>query len=254
MTRYNILGKQTLIILKNVSKTYFLGELNYKNFFAIFKYIFFKKKDYRLKEKKALIDINLNIKKGERVALLGRNGSGKSTLLKIISNITAPTSGYLKINGKVMSLLEVGLGFHPELTCKDNIILNGLILGVNKKKIYKSINSIIDFADLTEYADTPLKRYSSGMIAKLGITIGIYLRSDILIVDEIFATADTTFRKKCIKKILEFNKYFGRVIILVSHNLDLVSKICLRGIVLNSGKISYDGKIKNAIHFYKKKI
>ena len=116
------------------------------------------------------------------------------------------------------------------------------------------INSIIDFADLTEYADTPLKRYSSGMIAKLGITIGIYLRSDILIVDEIFATADTTFRKKCIKKILEFNKYFGRVIILVSHNLDLVSKICLRGIVLNSGKISYDGKIKNAIHFYKKKI
>ena len=248
------MNKQNLIILRKVSKNYFLGEFNYKNFFNILKYIFFKKKNYRLKEKKALININLNIKKGERIALLGKNGSGKSTLLKIISNITTPTSGYVKINGKVMSLLEVGLGFHPELSCKDNIIFNGVILGVKKKQIYKSIDLIINFAGLEEYADTPLKRYSSGMISKLGIAIGIYLRSDILIIDEIFSTTDGNFRKKCIKKIIELNKFFGRVIILVSHNLDLATQVCHRGIVMNAGEISYDGKINNAVYFYKKNL
>ena len=242
--------KTDLISINNVTKEYSLGEINYKSFIYDFKNIFNKKK-ILFRSKKALSEINLKISMGEKIAILGNNGSGKSTLLKLISRVTTPTSGEILVRGNVMSLLEVGLGFHPELTGKENIFLNGSILGVNKLDITSKIDSIIKFSELQEFIDTPIKRYSSGMISRLGFTIGIFLGSDILIIDEILAVVDSDFRIKCINKIKELEKENNNLTILfVSHNMELVSKICKRGVVLKEGKIVYDGEIANAISFY----
>lgn len=198
----------------------------------------------------ALSDINFEINKGERVAIIGNNGAGKSTLLKVLSRITEPTFGYAGINGRVSSLLEVGTGFHPELTGRENIYLNGAILGMTKKEIDSKFDDIVAFSGCVKFLDTPVKRYSSGMRVRLGFAVAAHLDSEILIIDEVLAVGDMEFQKKCLSKMNEISKGEGRTIIFVSHNLTAVKNLCERGIVLNQGNMIFDGHISDAINKY----
>lgn len=242
--------KNNSIVVKNIFKNYVLGQIGAASFLSNFlNYLGLRNKQPIIK--KALQNISLEIKKGEKVAIIGKNGSGKSTLLKILSRVTTPSDGEVEICGKVMSLLEVGLGFHHELTGLENIYLNGSILGIERKSIDKKIYEIIKFSELGDFINTPIKRYSSGMVARLGFSIGIFLNSNILILDEILAVVDNNFRTKCIKKICDLKKNHVLTILFVSHNFELISQICNRGIVLDSGSMLFDGKIDRAISFYK---
>lgn len=198
----------------------------------------------------AISNINLEIFKGEKVAIIGRNGAGKSTLLKVLSRITEPTEGEIKIKGRIASLLEVGTGFHPELTGRENIFLNGAVLGMTKKEILSKFDSIVDFSGCEKFLDTPVKRYSSGMRVRLGFAIAAHLESEILIVDEVLAVGDAEFQKKCLGKMDEISKGEGRTIIFVSHDLGAVQQLCEKGIVLDRGKIEYIGDIAGAISSY----
>lgn len=198
----------------------------------------------------ALKDLNLEIKKGDRVGIIGQNGAGKSTLLKIISEITPPTSGDIYINGKVASLLEVGTGFHPEMTGRENIYLNGAILGMSKAEIASKMDEIIEFSEIKEYIDTPVKRYSSGMYVRLAFAVAAHLDSDILIADEVLAVGDASFQKKAIGKMNELSTGSGRTVLFVSHNLASVRQLCNKGIVLNKGKIAFYGDIEEAVAMY----
>ncbi len=184
----------------------------------------------------SLKDINFDIQQGEVVGILGKNGAGKSTLLKILSKVTAPTSGSIKVKGRMASLLEVGTGFHPELTGKENIFLNGAILGMRKHEINRKLDDIIDFAGVERYIDTPVKRYSSGMYVRLAFAVAAYLDSDILILDEILAVGDAEFQSKCINKIKDVGTS-GKTVLFVSHNIASIQNLCTHGIVLNNGKI-----------------
>lgn len=198
----------------------------------------------------ALQDINLDIQPGERVGIIGRNGAGKSTLLKIISRITPPTTGSAIIRGRVGSLLEVGTGFHPELTGRENIYLNGSILGLKKAEITQQLDAIIDFSGVEKFIDTPLKHYSSGMQLRLAFSVAAHLEPEILLIDEVLAVGDAEFQKKCIGKMEEVSKSHGRTIVFVSHNMAAVKKLCTRGIVLEKGNVGFDGKIEEAANFY----
>jgi lipopolysaccharide transport system ATP-binding protein len=197
----------------------------------------------------ALNDINIIINKGEKVGVIGKNGSGKSTLLKIISRITAPTKGRVFINGRIASLLEVGTGFHPELTGKENIYLNGSILGMAKIEIDKNLNRIIDFSGIGQYIDTPIKRYSSGMKVRLGFAVAVHLQMETLLIDEVLAVGDYNFQKRSIEK-MNRSADEGKTILFVSHNMDAIRKLCDRVIVLDKGTVIYDGKTEEGIVAY----
>ncbi|MFD0930362.1 polysaccharide ABC transporter ATP-binding protein [Methylophilus glucosoxydans] len=193
----------------------------------------------------ALKEINFEIKQGEKVGIIGRNGAGKSTLLKILSRITEPSTGKIQIKGKVASLLEVGTGFHPELTGRENIYLNGAILGMSRIEIKKKFDEIVAFSEVEKFLDTPVKRYSSGMYMRLAFAVAAHLEPEILVVDEVLAVGDAQFQKKCLGKMEEIGKS-GRTVLFVSHNLDAVTTLCDKGIVLNNGKVDFVGSAEDA--------
>lgn len=198
----------------------------------------------------ALNDINFDVKKGEIVGIIGRNGAGKSTLLKILSKVTMPTTGDIGINGRLASLLEVGTGFNPELSGRDNIFLNGAILGMTKKEIAGKLDEIIAFSGVERYIDTPVKRYSSGMYVRLAFSVAAHLDPDILIVDEVLAVGDFEFQKQCIKKMTEVSVQQNRTILFVSHDLKAVSSFCKTGIYMKNGRIAFKGEIGDALKAY----
>lgn len=200
----------------------------------------------------ALQDINFEVKEGEVLGIIGKNGAGKSTLLKILSQVTGPTTGEVKINGRIGSLLEVGTGMHPELTGRENIYLNGAILGMSKAEIKKNFDAIVDFAGIAAYVDTPFKRYSSGMRVRLGFAVAAFLEPEILIVDEVLAVGDAEFQRKAIDKIKDISHGGGRTVLFVSHNLTSIEALCPNTIVLKNGMIDYIGDSKSAISHYLK--
>ena len=198
----------------------------------------------------ALDDINLSISQGERVGIIGHNGAGKSTLLKLISRITAPTTGTIAMNGRVASMLEVGTGFHPELTGRENIYMNGAILGMTRAEISKKIEDIIDFSECRKFIDTPVKRYSSGMYVKLAFAVAAHLDAEIMIMDEVLAVGDVAFQRKCLNKMSQLAIDEGRTVLYVSHNMATIRQLCNRCIVLDHGKLVYDGEVDEAINNY----
>ncbi|MEP7277999.1 MAG: ABC transporter ATP-binding protein, partial [Bacteroidota bacterium] len=200
----------------------------------------------------ALRDINFNVKQGEVLGIIGRNGAGKSTLLKILSRTTAPTTGTIKIKGRVASLLEVGTGFHPELSGRENIFLNGAILGMTKHEIKTKFDEIVNFAGVERYIDTPVKRYSSGMYVRLAFGVAAHLESEILIVDEVLAVGDAAFQKKALGKMKDVSSGEGRTVLFVSHNMAAVKSLCEGGVVLENGNIKFIGNANNAVTTYLK--
>ena len=198
----------------------------------------------------SLRDIDLEIQQGEAVGIIGHNGAGKSTLLKLLSRVSAPTTGSIKMKGRVASLLEIGTGFHPELTGRENIFLNGAILGMRKKEIDRKLDEIVDFSGIERYIETPVKRYSSGMYVRLAFAVAADLESEILIVDEVLAVGDAEFQKKCLGKMEEVGMRDGRTILFVSHNMGAVRELCRRGIQIDSGEIAFDGAITECIGNY----
>ena len=200
----------------------------------------------------ALKDINFEVKQGEVLGIIGKNGAGKSTLLKILSKITSPTTGSIKSRGRVASLLEVGTGFHGEMTGRENIFLNGAILGMTKKEITAKLDEIIDFSGCERYIDTPVKRYSSGMTVRLAFAVAAFLEPDILIIDEVLAVGDAEFQKKAIGKMQEISKGEGRTVLFVSHNMDAVMRLCTKAMLLKDGTILEYGSTAKIIDSYLK--
>ena len=198
----------------------------------------------------SLNDLSFEVEQGDAIGVIGRNGAGKSTLLKVLSRVTSPTTGSVKIKGRIASLLEVGTGFHPELTGKENIFLNGAILGMRKAEIKRKFDEIVDFAGVERYIDTPVKRYSSGMYVRLAFAVAAHLESEILIVDEVLAVGDAEFQKKCLGKMGDVSRSEGRTILFVSHNMDSVRTLCPKGIVMNNGSILFSGEVEDAIKTY----
>lgn len=198
----------------------------------------------------ALQDINFEVQEGEVLGIIGKNGAGKSTLLKILSRVTSPTTGSIKTRGRIASLLEVGTGFHPELTGKENIYLNGAILGMTKSEIKNKIDEIIDFSGCELYIDTPVKRYSSGMRVRLAFAVAAHLEPDILIVDEVLAVGDAEFQKKAIGKMQDIAKGDGRTVLFVSHNMAAVQDLCTRVVILENGKLTFNGEVDKGVNLY----
>ena len=258
--------EQPIIKVENVQKKYRLGVFNSGTLAGDFLAWRAKRRgeenpnikigqEWRLKNRSfnALSDISFTVQPGERLGIIGANGAGKSTLLKLLCRITAPSKGNIYLNGRVASLLEVGTGFTPELTGRDNIYLNGAILGMPKAVTEKKINDIIEFSDCTEFIDTPVKRYSSGMKIRLGFAVAAHLDNEITIMDEVLAVGDAAFQQKCIDKMNEISRDDGRTILYVSHMLYTVRDLCTRCIVLDHGKIIYDGEVDDAIRVYLQK-
>ena len=198
----------------------------------------------------ALKDINFEVQQGEALGIIGKNGAGKSTLLKCISRVTSPTTGKINIKGRIASLLEVGTGFHPELTGRENIFLNGAILGMRKKEIIRKLEEIIDFSGVERYIDTPVKRYSSGMYVRLAFAVAAHLESEIMVVDEVLAVGDAEFQRKSLGKMGEVSKIGGRTVLFVSHNLASVKSLCTKGILLNNGELFSSDNVNNIIDKY----
>lgn len=201
----------------------------------------------------ALKDVSFEVNQGEVVGIIGRNGAGKSTLLKILSRITEPTTGRLGIRGRVASLLEVGTGFHPELTGRENVFLNGAILGMGRAEINRKFDEIVAFAEVEQFIDTPVKRYSSGMYVRLAFAVAAHLEPKILIIDEVLAVGDAQFQKKCLGKMGRVAEE-GRTVLFVSHNLAAVSQLCTKGIVLEQGQLAFSSSASEATHFYNEKL
>lgn len=198
----------------------------------------------------ALDGIDLTVYKGEALGIIGKNGAGKSTLLKILSRITAPTEGEVDLYGRVASMLEVGTGFHGEMTGRENIYLNGAILGMTRSEIDEKMEDIIEFSEVRDFIDTPVKRYSSGMFVKLGFSVAAHLDSEIMIMDEVLAVGDMAFQHKCLDKMRQAAKQDGRTVLYVSHNMNTIKRLCDRCIVMDEGKIIYDGDVDQAIAIY----
>ncbi|SOC78575.1 lipopolysaccharide transport system ATP-binding protein [Salinimicrobium sediminis] len=215
-----------------------MGAVNYRDKKATEEYIW------------ALRDINYEVKTGEVLGLIGQNGAGKSTLLKILSRVTSPTTGTIKTKGRIASLLEVGTGFHGELTGRENIYMNGAVLGMTKQEINRKIDEIIDFSGCEMYIDTPIKRYSSGMTVRLGFAVAAHLEPEILVVDEVLAVGDAEFQKKAIGKMQDLSRGQGRTVLFVSHNMASIQSLCTRTIVLENGGMSFGGNTNDAINFY----
>jgi len=201
----------------------------------------------------SLCDINFEIEKGDAVGIIGRNGAGKSTLLKLLSKVTKPTTGKIYTNGRIASLLEVGTGFHPEMTGRENVFLNGAILGMTRKEIKRKFDEIVDFSGVERYIDTPVKRYSSGMYVRLAFAVAAHLESEILIVDEVLAVGDAEFQKKCLGKMGDVSKGEGRTVLFVSHNMAAVNELCNSGILLDKGSILMQGPNDKCIIEYQKR-
>lgn len=252
----------SIIEVKNLSKKYIISHDTKERYTTLrddisrkAKKIFsFPKSSHQKQHTKeefwALNDITFDIKQGDRVGIIGRNGAGKSTLLKILSRITEPTSGNIKIKGRVASLLEVGTGFHPELTGRENIFLNGAILGMSRVDIRKHFDAIVNFAEIEQFLDTPVKRYSSGMYVRLAFAVAAHLEPEILVVDEVLAVGDAQFQKKCLGKMEDVSKNEGRTVLFVSHNMPTITSLCNRGILLESGKIKLNGDTASAVLTY----
>ena len=250
---------ETMISLRGIEKIYRLGEINRTTFREDLRQIF-GKRDLPLPGEggeritgrylRALSGIDLEVKKGECVGIIGGNGAGKSTLLKIISRITAPTRGEMDLYGRVTSMLEVGTGFHAEMTGRENIYMNGTILGMKRSEIDSVLQSIIDFSEIGDFIDTPVKHYSSGMYVKLAFSVASHLLSDIIIMDEVLAVGDIAFQKKCIDRILSEVAVSGRTVLCVSHNMNTIRQLCSRCIVMNEGRIAFDGEPEEAIRMY----
>lgn len=249
------------INVQNLSKVYSLGKSKNNNYLlkdeisSFFSTITSKLRSNKTKASKskkfwALKNINFQIKRGEVVGIIGSNGAGKSTILKILSRITYPTSGSVTLNGRVASLLEVGTGFNPELTGRENIYLNGAILGMSRKEINSKIDKIIDFAEIGEFIEVPVKRYSSGMYIRLAFSIAAHLESEILLIDEVLAVGDARFQRRCLGKVDEVTKGGNRTVIFVSHDLGAIARICKRAILLKHGKMIYDGPANQTIKRY----
>jgi lipopolysaccharide transport system ATP-binding protein len=200
----------------------------------------------------ALRDINLEVKQGEVLGIIGKNGAGKSTLLKLLSRVTSPTTGTIKTKGRLASLLEVGTGFHPEMTGRENIYMNGTIMGMRKWEITRKLDEIVDFAGVAKYMDTPVKRYSSGMTVRLGFAVAAFLEPEILIVDEVLAVGDAEFQKKAIGKMQDVSKGQGRTVLFVSHNMTAVKSLCKKGLLLKNGQIQFYDEVGETIHEYLK--
>jgi lipopolysaccharide transport system ATP-binding protein len=198
----------------------------------------------------ALKDINFEVKPGEILGIIGKNGAGKSTLLKLLSRVTAPTTGKMTCHGSIASLLEVGTGFHPELTGRENVFLNGALLGMSKKEIASKLDEIVDFAGCARYMDTPVKRYSSGMRVRLGFAVAAFLEPDILVVDEVLAVGDAEFQKKAIGKMQDVSRGEGRTVLFVSHNMASIKSLCTRGLVLENGKTAFEGTADESVDYY----
>jgi lipopolysaccharide transport system ATP-binding protein len=247
---------EPVIEIKNLSKKYKIGSRREKyvtlrdGLVNFFKNPIAAVKAMKKNEFWALSGIDFSISRGEAVGIIGANGAGKSTLLKILSRITPPTEGEIKIEGRVSSLLEVGTGFNSELSGRENIYLNGAILGMSKKEIEAKMESIIEFSGVDKFIDTPIKHYSSGMSVRLAFSIAAHLDPDILIVDEVLAVGDADFQKKCLGKMDEVVKKSGRTIIFVSHNMDAVESLCDRVVLLKGGKVAGDGRADEIIEKY----
>lgn len=198
----------------------------------------------------ALKDISFQVEQGEVVGIIGKNGAGKSTLLKLLSNITSPTTGSIRYHGRVASLLEVGTGFHPEMTGRENIYMNGSIMGMTRQEITRKLDAIVDFAGIERYLDTPVKRYSSGMTVRLGFAVAAFLEPEILVVDEVLAVGDAEFQKKALGKMQDVAKGEGRTVLFVSHNMAAVKNLCSRAVILHDGNLIYDGEVNSAILSY----
>jgi lipopolysaccharide transport system ATP-binding protein len=198
----------------------------------------------------SLQDINFEVQKGDVLGIIGRNGAGKSTLLKVLSKITSPTKGRISVDGRIASLLEVGTGFHPEMTGKENIFLNGSILGMRRQEIQRKLDEIVDFAGVAAYLDTPVKRYSSGMYVRLAFAVAAFLEPEILVVDEVLAVGDAEFQKKCIGRMKDVSVNEGRTVLFVSHNMAAVKSLCTKGIVLKNGRLDFSGTQLEAVKHY----
>lgn len=198
----------------------------------------------------ALKDINFNVEQGDVVGIIGKNGAGKSTLLKLLSRVTTPTIGEIRARGRIASLLEVGTGFHPEMTGRENIYLNGAIMGMTKQEITRKLDEIVDFSGCERYIDTPVKRYSSGMTVRLGFAIAAHLEPEILVVDEVLAVGDAEFQKKAIGKMQDVSKGQGRTVLFVSHNMDSMLNLCNNGVLLENGCVKYMGDIRSTVSEY----
>jgi len=256
--------KTPIITVKNISKKYnivhqqgdYIAMRDVLTNIAKKPFSFLKHKAKKLAGKTtkeefwALRNIDFDVQKGETIGIIGSNGAGKSTLLKILTGITPPTTGEIRMHGKVASLLEVGTGFHPELTGRENIFLNGAILGMSKKEIAEKFDAIVEFSGIRKFIDTPVKRYSSGMTVRLGFSVAAHMDPDILLVDEVLAVGDAEFQKKCIGKMNEVTKTEGRTILFVSHNMSAVQKLCKKTILLKEGKIEMIGKTEDVINKY----
>ncbi len=248
------MNNDTVIQVENLAKFYRIGErqsyLTLRDQLARLALSpFTSRKTDPVNEFWALRDVSFEVARGEVVGIIGKNGAGKSTLLKIISRITEPSAGKITLHGSVASLLEVGTGFSPELTGRENIFLNGSILGMSKQEIRKKFDEIVDFSGVEQFLDTPVKRYSSGMYVRLAFAVAAHLDSEILLVDEVLAVGDVEFQKKCLQKMQAITKG-GRTILFVSHNLAAIEALCNRGIILETGRVTYSGKSSNAVRHY----
>lgn len=257
--------RETMIEIDNITKTYRLGTIgggtlkgDIQSFWARLRHkddpnLRIGEKAYKKNEKFTALDgVSFDVKKGETIGLIGRNGAGKSTLLKLLSRVTAPTEGEIRIKGKISSMLEVGTGFHPELTGRENVYLNGAILGMSRKEVDERIEDIIEFSECRQFIDTPVKRYSSGMFVKLAFSVAAHLNSDIMLMDEVLAVGDMAFQKKCIEKMVSVAKDEGKTIIYVSHNMQTIRQLCSRCVVLEKGKVIFNGDVEDAINVYLK--
>ncbi len=243
--RYNITQRQAGYLTLRDSLTHFFRQP--------FSFVGKKIKDASKKKREdfwALKDINFEVQRGEVLGIIGHNGAGKSTLLKILSQITPPTTGEIRLRGRIGSLLEVGTGFHPELTGRENIFLNAAILGMQRKEIEAKFDQIVDFSEIERFLDTPVKYYSSGMYVRLAFSVAAHLDPDILVLDEVLAVGDSAFQKKCFKKIQEITQTEGRTILFVSHNMNALAELCDRVILLEKGHLKMDGLAKEVVSTY----
>lgn len=257
---------ETVISVENLSKAYRLGVINhgmmYKDIQSWWarlrgkddpnaKLDIYNKNQMNGEDRFwALRDISFEVKRGDRIGIIGKNGAGKSTLLKVLSRVTAPTSGKVKVRGRIASLLEVGTGFHPELTGRENVYLNGAILGMMKNEISKKFDEIVDFAGIETFIDTPVKRYSSGMYVRLAFAVAAHLEPEILVVDEVLAVGDAEFQKRAIGKMEDVSKGEGRTILFVSHNMAAITNLCSTGLVLEDGQYIFYGEATDAVSKY----
>ena len=238
--------------IENLSKSYRLGEISRQVFWSNWRRRLQGKPPEDLSDADhfwALRDVSLDVRDGEVLGLLGRNGAGKTTLLKIISRITSPTSGGVKVRGRIASLLEVGTGFHMDLTGRDNVFLNGTILGMTRGEVARKFDEIVAFSGIGEFIDTPVKRYSMGMRVRLAFAVAAHLEPEILLIDEVLAVGDAAFQQKCLGKIGEVSRA-GRTVLFVSHSAAAIESLCTRGVVMEHGRVAFDGTQSEAIDFY----